>query len=117
MNVADLLHQARALGAEFEIHLDSDRVHVSGPAPLPDDLLAALRQHKAELRRQLIIERAYALASKVDDALGQRDPLLRECNRLSWAVQDLQDAGEPEEVWLPLREEEYRIGTALGRRS
>ena len=43
---------------------------------------------------------------------GLRDAKVREINRLSWAICDLQDAGEPEEIWLPLLEKERRIGGA-----
>lgn len=58
---------------------------------------------------QELIAEAFVLADKVNDALGYTDPLTREINRISWAVQDLQDAGEPEEAWRPLLEEEYRL--------
>ena len=101
-----LLEKARSLGAEFEV--TGEKVTVSASVPLPADIMEALRLNKVELRRLLIIERAYCLADKVMDALGKTDPVVREINRLAWAVKDLQDAGEPEEVWRPLLEEERK---------
>ena len=64
---------------------------------------------RPELRRRVIIEEAYKRADRVNDTLGISDPRVRKINRLSWAVLDLQDAGEPEEVWAPLRDEAHRI--------
>ena len=56
-----------------------------------------------------LIQEAYRMADKVGDTLGITDPLVREYNRLSWAVQDLQDAGEPEGIWGPLLEKEHHL--------
>lgn len=47
MTAATLLSRARTLGATFA--LQGDRLKVRAPAPLPDDLLASLRQHKPSL--------------------------------------------------------------------
>lgn len=52
---------------------------------------------------QQLIERAYALAEKINDFCNIHGPNVRELNRLSWAVQDLQDAEAAEDIWLPLQ--------------
>ena len=52
MNALSLIEQARALGASFRI-AEGGAVKVKSPAPLPDQLLAALRQHKAEIKQFL----------------------------------------------------------------
>jgi len=54
-NVVDLMERCRVLGAIF-IHLN-DRFKVQAPQPLPDDIIADLKEAKQfilqELRRQL----------------------------------------------------------------
>ena len=45
--VSDLVERAEALGATFT--LTSDSVKVNAPRPLPPDLMAELREHKAEI--------------------------------------------------------------------
>ena len=47
LNAAELLDRAAAIG--LEIFLAGNRVKVRAPQQPPDDLLAELRQHKAEM--------------------------------------------------------------------
>jgi len=44
----ELLQRARALGATFYV-LESSRLKVRAPSPLPEELMAALRLHKATI--------------------------------------------------------------------
>ena len=48
MTAEDLLCQARAKGASFQIS-GSGRINVKAPSPLPDTLMEDLRQHKADI--------------------------------------------------------------------
>ena len=48
MNAAELLEQARDLGATFTVP-EPGRVHVSAPEPLPDELMSALRELKPQV--------------------------------------------------------------------
>ena len=50
----ELVKQARAIGAEFTI--ESGRVRVRAPMPLPSNLLESLRDHKAMILEYLISE-------------------------------------------------------------
>ena len=63
MPVDNLLAQVRAAGAR--IVLDGDHVKLRTRAPLPDGLLAELRQHKGEIK---------ALLSRRADVLCEPDP-------------------------------------------
>lgn len=49
--VATLIEQARSLGATLRVQ--GDTVKVKAPAPLPAEVMEALRQHKAEIIRAL----------------------------------------------------------------
>jgi TubC N-terminal docking domain len=53
--VENLVMEAEELGARFRV--EGARVTVGGPARLPEDLLAELRNHKAELIEYLSEER------------------------------------------------------------
>lgn len=48
MNAAELLEQARDLGATFTVP-EAGRVHVSALTPLPDELMSALRELKPQV--------------------------------------------------------------------
>lgn len=48
---ATLIQQARSLGAT--LHVQGDTVKVKAPAPLPAEVMEALRHHKAEIIREL----------------------------------------------------------------
>ena len=58
-SVAELVREARDLGAEFR--LDGDTITVESPAHLPADLMAELRAHKPEVRKHLGIGRGLLL--------------------------------------------------------
>ncbi len=47
-----LLKKARSMGADF--HFDGNVVIVSAPRPLPDNLMAELREHKDDIRVLLV---------------------------------------------------------------
>ena len=47
-NLQELLRQAHDLGARFRVV--SGRIQIEGPSPLPEDLMAELREHKSEVR-------------------------------------------------------------------
>jgi hypothetical protein len=72
--ISDLVRKAEAHGAIFEI--EGAEINIETPAPLPNDLLAALREHKAEVR-VLLLEQCPLTAFDVDTlealiALGAR---------------------------------------------
>ena len=48
MTAEELLRQARARGATFQV-LESGHINVQAPSPLPDALMEELRQHKAAI--------------------------------------------------------------------
>ena len=48
MTTEELLRQARARGADFQV-LESGRISVQAPSPLPDAMMVELRQHKAAI--------------------------------------------------------------------
>lgn len=58
-NVAELVREARDLGAEFR--LEGDSITVESPAHLPRELMADLRAHKPEVRKHLGIGRGLLL--------------------------------------------------------
>ena len=58
-SVAELVREARDLGAEFRV--DGDAITVKAPAPLPPGLMAQLRAHKPEVRKHLGIGRGLLL--------------------------------------------------------
>ena len=58
-NVAELVREARDLGAEFR--LEGESITVESPARLPRGLMAELRAHKPEVRKQLGIGRGLLL--------------------------------------------------------
>jgi hypothetical protein len=106
MNTTALLEKLNDLGVKATVA--DDKLVLEPGSRVPPDLVAVLRQHKAWL---IIIIRAFTLADKVNDAIGI-DSLVGEINRLSWAVQDLQDAEVAGEVWLPLQERCRRLERA-----
>ena len=46
--VADLVHEVQAVGGDL-VPLDNGRIRITAPAPLPEHLMARLRQEKAEV--------------------------------------------------------------------
>ena len=109
MNAAAVLERLSAQGVQVTPRPNGN-LWLEPASKIPPDLLEAVRENKPAILAHLRAERAYTLADKVNDAMGLKDAKVRQINRLAWAVQDLQDAGEPEEVWLPLLEEERRLG-------
>jgi hypothetical protein len=59
--VDELLDRVRAFGGEL-VPVGPDLIKVRAPAPLPDDLMAELRQHKPELLAALGVRRPYRFA-------------------------------------------------------
>lgn len=109
----ELLERLQGLGVHVEA--TGDKLTLTPGSRVPPDMLAQVKESKPLILAYLkaprpIIDRAFALADHVNDAQGITDPRARQSNRLGWAVCDLQDAGEPEEVWKPLQEEERRLG-------
>ena len=58
-SVAELVREARDLGAEFRV--DGNAITVKSPARLPRGLMAELRAHKPEVRKHLGIGRGLLL--------------------------------------------------------
>ena len=109
MNAAAVLERLSAQGVQVTPRPNGN-LWLEPASKIPPDLLEAVRENKPAILAHLRAERAYTLADKVNDAMGLKDAKVREINRLAWAAQDLQDAGEPEEAWGPLLEEERRLG-------
>mgnify|MGYP000678047038 CR=1 FL=1 len=107
MPASTILERLRHMGVTVTVR--GDRLRFEPGSVIPEELKQQIIKCKPELRRRVIIEEAYKRADRVNDTLGISDPRVRKINRLSWAVLDLQDAGEPEEVWAPLRDEAHRI--------
>ena len=63
-----LLARLKTLGVQLSV--DGANLRYKPASVVPPELVEAMRQHKPELKRQLIIEQAYALANKVGEALG-----------------------------------------------
>ena len=67
MSAAELLTRARAAGVE--LILNGDRLRVRAPQRPPDDLLEALRAHKAELLA-LLRPRRHVYSYRLHDGQG-----------------------------------------------
>jgi hypothetical protein len=123
MELTEILKRLDDLGLTVTVRGDWLRVHPG--SNLPVELMAELKAHKDELMAMLdgqrenssvvpvtgapqteaeIIAEAHAIADKGNDALGIRDERAREVNRLTRALMDLQDAGFPDKMWLPLQQ-------------
>ena len=78
MTAENLLKQARARGATFEV-LESGRLKVQAPSPLPDAMMEELRQHKSTILTLLAGE------APANSPMGveQRDT----ATLLAWAAQ------------------------------
>ena len=63
-----LLQQVHDLGARIEV--DQERIRVEGPLPLPEYLMAALREHKSEVRSYLAERDARVCSSELPFPLG-----------------------------------------------
>jgi hypothetical protein len=57
MTTDELLRQARARGATFQV-IEESRLRVQAPSPLPEELMAELRQHKTKILSLLAGETA-----------------------------------------------------------
>jgi hypothetical protein len=68
MNTDELLREARARGATFQV-IEEGRLRVQAPSPLPEDLMAELRQHKTRILSLLAGETAASLSER----MGQED--------------------------------------------
>jgi hypothetical protein len=65
MTTDELLRQARARGATFQV-IEESRLRVQAPSPLPEDLMAELRQHKATILSLLAGETKTNLPARVE---------------------------------------------------
>jgi hypothetical protein len=77
MTTEELLRQARARGATFQM-IEESRLRVQAPSPLPENLMAELRQHKTRILSLLASETMTNLPARI----GQEDI---EC-LLAWAA-------------------------------
>ena len=68
MNTDELLRQARTRGATFQV-IEEGRLRVQAPSPLPEDLMAELRQHKTRILSLLAGETAASMPKE----MGQED--------------------------------------------
>jgi hypothetical protein len=68
----DLLREVSEAGGT--VRLEGDLLRLSAPEPLPDDLLARVRQHKAEIVALLAAASDDAPAPVADDQVGQDLP-------------------------------------------
>jgi hypothetical protein len=68
MNTDELLRQACDRGATFQV-IEEGRLRVLAPSPLPEDLMAELRQHKTRILSLLAGETAASLSEE----MGQED--------------------------------------------
>ena len=74
--LTDLIEQAKAIGAIFEV--TTDGVKVRRPqGPLPADTLATLKKHKDEIRAELIKPRYRLLFPDLDQSNAEMDELAR----------------------------------------
>jgi hypothetical protein len=93
VNAAALIEQARALGATFRIG-EGGTVKVKSPAPLPDELLAELRQRKVEIRDLL----QTSLASSPPGRLGAA--ILDYRKELALRHRDLESEYYKDDPWV-----------------
>ena len=73
---ADLIEQAKAMGAIFEVTTDGVRVR-RPQGPLPADTLATLKKHKDEIRAELIKPRYRPLFPDLDQRDAEMEELAR----------------------------------------
>ena len=89
MNATQLIERVHAAGGSIEAK--GATIKLRAPKPLPDDLMAELRQHKPEVLTLLVAARFGLTVANLKDAAGpdwpecERDPALLEC--LAAAVQ------------------------------
>lgn len=131
-DLQNLLRQAHDLGARFKVV--SGRIQVEGPSPLPEDLMAELRQHKSEVQSYLTergpndcdLDLPFPIgytglpmaqveaAEAVNGRLGITDPVLRKYNVLTWVQGYYQDRGENRGAHhQAIEQEKQRIGKIL----
>jgi len=67
--IDSLLERLKAQGGEL-IPTGPDSLKVTAPAPLPDEFMAELRQHKAELLSVLGMKRPYRYALRNGEGAG-----------------------------------------------
>ena len=65
MTPTELLERAHSLGASLTI-LASAKIHISAPEPLPDALVEAMREHKAEILTLLSDKRGDGIPPPLD---------------------------------------------------
>ena len=131
-DLQELLQRAHDLGARFKFV--AGRVQVKGPSPLPEQLMAELREHKSEVQSYLTEQGAndcylglpfpigYAglpmaqveAAEAVNGRLGITDPVRRKYNVLTWVQGYYQDRGEIRSAhYQAIEQEKQRIGKIL----
>ena len=131
-DLQDLLQQAHDLGARFKVV--SGRIQVEGPSPLPEQLMAELREHKSEVQSYLTEQGpndcylglpfpiGYAglpmaqveAAEAVNGRLGITDPVRRKYNVLTWVLGYYQDRDENNGThYEAVKSEKRRIGKIL----
>ena len=127
-----LLQHAHDLGARFQV--TGERVRVEGRGPLPVDLMAQLRKHKAEVQSFLVEHGGEAAsfdlpfpigcgglpkaqveaAEAINGRLGISHPVHRKYNVLAWVRGYYQDRGETHgEHYEAIKREQQRLGRIL----
>lgn len=131
-DLQDLLQQAHDLGARFKVV--SGRIQIEGPSPLPEDLMAELREQKSEVRSYLT-ERSpqecylglpfpiglgglplaqVEAAEAVNGRLGVSDPVHRKYNVLTWVQGYYEDRDEIHGPYYEaVKQEKQRLGKIL----
>ena len=131
-DILSLLQQVHDLGGRFKVK--GEVMVVEGISPLPPDLMARLRENKAEIRFYLDIEnrrkslfdlpfpigfgglpKAQVEAAELfNNKLGIRDPVRRKYNVMSWVRGHYQDLDKNHgEHYEAIKQEQQRLGRIL----
>ena len=131
-DLENLLQQAHDLGARFKVN--EGRIQVKAPSPLPDYLMAGLREHKSEVQSYLAeqvtqecsLELPFPLgyeglpiaqveaAEGVNGRLGVSDPVHRKYNVLTWVQGYYEDRDENHGPYYEaVKQEKQRLGKIL----
>ncbi len=98
MNPAQLIARVHSAGARIEAR--GGTLKLSGPRPLPDDLMSALRESKADLLAHLIGERYAVTVSDLRQAAGpdwpeaEANPVLLETVAKAVLIRRMRERGE-----------------------
>ena len=131
-DIEGLVQQAHSLGACLWV--EKRRVKLKGPAPLPADLMAQLREHKNELLAYLQAEgqrnasldlplpigygglpkAQVEVVEAINDQFGITDPIHRKYNVMVWVLGYYRDRGENRgKRYEAIKREQERLGRLL----